>query len=115
MEPTKTTATTDTDALLATAKTMDLKRRISAVNEFAGYRLLTGGDLLNLKTGDVYQVIGRSGCSCPDFTGRVGPMRERMTAAGVATACCDKHFYIARLLRGQTVTIGNSVFRAKKK
>jgi hypothetical protein len=102
--------------LLETAAKMHTSRMVRAINEFPKYRLLnTAGDLLNLETGDIYLKVGSSGCSCPDFTGRVQKMRDAMTAEGVACPCECKHAGMRRLLSGKTVTIGSSVFRAKKK
>jgi hypothetical protein len=60
-------------------------------------------------------VVGKSGCTCPDYGTRVSKLRERMTAAGVACPLACKHRYIRCLLSGLTVQVGNSRFRAKKK
>lgn len=109
------TTISDTDYLLAAVAAADHKRRVNAVNEFMGYRLFLNGELLNLKTGDVYSQTGSSGCNCPDFTTRIAKLRSRMTAAGVAAPCCCKHYSIRRLLSGHTVTVGASTFRARKK
>lgn len=104
-----------TDALLTTATQVHHDRLLRAVAEFPKYRLLSNGDLLNTQTGDIYSTVGKSGCTCADFTGRVAKLRERMTTEGVATPCCCKHHAIRRLLAGEAVKVGNSVFRAKKK
>jgi hypothetical protein len=106
---------TTTD-LLESANKMHQSRMVRAVNEFNRYRLLnTSGDLLNRETGEIYTKVGTSGCSCPDFTGRVQKMRDALTDAGVATGCTCKHNGIRKLLSGQSVKVGNSVFTAKKK
>ncbi len=105
---------TTTNLLEAAAK-MHTDRMKRAVCDFPKYRLFPDGSLLNMETGDIYSKVGTSGCSCPDFTGRVQKMRDAMTAEGVATPCECKHRGIVRLLSGKTVTIGTSVFRAKKK
>lgn len=107
--------TTDIDALLTAAANVDHARRIKAINEFPNYRIIGDGRLLNLKTGDIYQFEAKSRCSCPDYTGRIAPLRDRMRAAGAATSCCCKHWYVGRLLSGHSVQVGNSTFRAKKK
>lgn len=104
-----------TETLLAAAAKMHNDRMVRAIHEFPKYRTLTNGSLLNTETGEIYEVVGKSGCSCPDFTGRVQKMRDAMTAEGVACPCECKHAGIRRLLAGRTVTIGNSVFRAKVK
>lgn len=110
-----------TETLIQTAAKMHQDRLIRAINEFPMYRTLTNGSLLNTKTGDVYTVVGTSGCSCPDFagkdgyTGTVTKMRNKMTAEGVATPCCCKHWAIRRLLSGGSVKVGSSIFRAKTK
>lgn len=104
-----------TTTLLATATALDTDRRWRAVGQFAGYRLMPNGDLLNMASGAVYQVVGKSGCSCKDYEKTIGPKRAAMTAAGVATNCCCKHIYCRRLLTGRSVKVGASTFTALKK
>jgi hypothetical protein len=114
MEATKT-------EILETAKKFDKARRVKAIQEFVNYRLMPNGDLINMKSGEIYNASqwnenkGWVGCSCPDSKTRVQKMREALQSAGLVTTCSCKHRYIRQLLNGKEVRIGNSRFTAKTK
>jgi hypothetical protein len=109
-------------ALIAKANAWNDTRKVRALEQMNGYRLLPDGGILNRQTGEIYHPVRtierptgpqHLGCDCEDFKGHVTRLRQAMSDAACSTALECKHCHLRRLLAGKTITVGNSRFTMK--
>ena len=113
------------EALLAKARQWNDARKVRALEQCKNYKMLPAGAILNRETGQMYhpeRTVSRPncptgethfGCDCEDFKGHVTRLRQQMTDASCGTPLECKHCHLRRLLAGQPIRVGSSVFTAK--